>query len=84
MTAQVLQRIGVLVKVRNFLVFQGDVESVASKSPQELTLLIEQVSGSAQYAAEYVDLSARKAAAEERAIFSLQKKKMITSQRKVL
>ena len=29
-----LQRIGVLVKARNFLVFQGDVESVASKSPQ--------------------------------------------------
>ena len=29
-----LQKIGVLVKARNFLVFQGDVESVASKSPQ--------------------------------------------------
>ena len=29
-----LQSIGVLVKARNFLVFQGDVESVASKSPQ--------------------------------------------------
>ena len=32
-----LQKIGVLVKARNFLVFQGDVESVASKSPQVIT-----------------------------------------------
>ena len=32
-----LQSIGVLVKARNFLVFQGDVESVASKTPAELT-----------------------------------------------
>jgi structural maintenance of chromosome 1 len=33
-----LQKIGVLVKARNFLVFQGDIESVASKSPQVATL----------------------------------------------
>ena len=39
---------GVLVKARNFLVFQGDVESVASKSPQELTKLLEQISGADQ------------------------------------
>eukprot|EP01035_Chromulina_nebulosa_P030474 gene30474-40489_t len=43
-----LQKIGVLVKARNFLVFQGDVESVASKSPQEITKLLEQISGADQ------------------------------------
>ena len=32
-----LKEIGVLVKARNFLVFQGDVESLASKSQDELT-----------------------------------------------
>lgn len=36
---------GVLVKARNFLVFQGDVESVASKSPLEITQLLEQIGG---------------------------------------
>lgn len=41
-----LRSIGVLVKARNFLVFQGDVESIASKSPKELTQLFEQISGS--------------------------------------
>jgi hypothetical protein len=29
-----LQSIGILVKARNFLVFQGDVESISTKSPQ--------------------------------------------------
>jgi structural maintenance of chromosome 1 len=41
-----LKDIGILVKARNFLVFQGDVESIASKSPEELTKLFEQISGS--------------------------------------
>ena len=36
----------ILVKAKNFLVFQGDVEAVASHSPRELSHLIEQISGS--------------------------------------
>lgn len=39
-----LKQIGILVKARNFLVFQGDVESIAAKSPEELTRLFEQIS----------------------------------------
>jgi structural maintenance of chromosome 1 len=41
----VLEKHNILVKARNFLVFQGDVEQVASQSPKDLTLLIEQISG---------------------------------------
>ena len=41
---QRLAEIGVLVKARNFLVFQGDVENLARKSPKELVELIETVS----------------------------------------
>ncbi|PPR88213.1 hypothetical protein GOBAR_AA32474 [Gossypium barbadense] len=41
-----LRSLGILVKARNFLVFQGDVESIASKNPKELTGLLEQISGS--------------------------------------
>ena len=42
---KVLEKENVLVKARNFLVFQGDVEAVASQSPKDLTLLIETISG---------------------------------------
>ena len=41
-----LKSIGLLVKSRNFLVFQNEVEKIAQKSPKELTELIERVSGS--------------------------------------
>lgn len=42
---QILKEHNILVKARNFLVFQGDVEAVASQSPKDLTRLIEQISG---------------------------------------
>ncbi|CAM9228761.1 unnamed protein product, partial [Ectocarpus fasciculatus] len=78
----VLRKIGVLVKARNFLVFQGDVESVASKSPVELTKLISQISHADEYEAEYEELLRQRNEAEENTIFSLQKKKMYATQRK--
>jgi structural maintenance of chromosome 1 len=40
-----LEKENILVKARNFLVFQGDVEAIASQSPKDLTKLIEQISG---------------------------------------
>jgi structural maintenance of chromosome 1 len=40
-----LEKENILVKAKNFLVFQGDVESVASQNPKDLTRLIEQISG---------------------------------------
>ena len=42
---KVLETQNILVKARNFLVFQGDVEAVASKNPKDLTKLFEQISG---------------------------------------
>eukprot|EP01041_Mallomonas_annulata_P003724 gene3724-7400_t len=77
-----LQKIGVLVKARNFLVFQGDVESVASKSPQELTKLLEQICGSDQLRNEYEELLQKKSESEESTIFSIQKKKMYLTQKR--
>lgn len=77
-----LKSIGVLVKTRNFLVFQGDVESVASKSPAELTKLLEQICGTDTLREEYEDLLSKKDDAEESTIFSLQKKKMYITQKK--
>jgi hypothetical protein len=43
----------ILIKARNFLVFQGDVETIASQFPVALTRLVEQISGSAQLVKEY-------------------------------
>lgn len=36
---------GVNVNAKNFLVFQGDVESIAMKNPKERTALFEEISG---------------------------------------
>jgi len=48
-----LENIGVIVRARNFLVFQGDVESIAQKTPKQLTEWLEQVSGSMEYKQEH-------------------------------
>ncbi|GAA5960068.1 hypothetical protein JCM3765_006153 [Sporobolomyces pararoseus] len=48
-----LQRFNILVKAKNFLVFQGDVEQVASQSPKDLARLIDQISGSLDLKEEY-------------------------------
>jgi len=77
-----LHQIGVLTKARNFLVFQGDVESVASKSAKELTTFIEQISGSEDFRADYEELKNQKEKAEENTIFSLQKKKGYAAEKK--
>jgi structural maintenance of chromosome 1 len=57
---QQLQKIGVLVRARNFLVFQGDIESIASKNPQEITKLLEQISGSDALVSQFEDLEKKK------------------------
>lgn len=55
----------ILIKARNFLVFQGDVEAVASQQPKDLTRLLEQISGSLEHAKDYDMLKAEKEKAEE-------------------
>ncbi|KAM0715829.1 hypothetical protein Q7P37_008343 [Cladosporium fusiforme] len=66
-----LEAENILIKARNFLVFQGDVEAVASQSPKDLTRLLEQISGSLEYSKEYDRLKAEAAKAE-----TTQKEKM--------
>ncbi|KAJ0405618.1 hypothetical protein P43SY_007719 [Pythium insidiosum] len=79
-----LKDIGILVKARNFLVFQGDVESIASKSPEELTKLFEQISSSDELRDEYDRLLEEKNIAEENAIFAYQKKKGLLAEKKMV
>jgi structural maintenance of chromosome 1 len=70
-----LSKYGILTKARNFLVFQGDVESIAAKSPMDLTKLFEQISGSDEYKAEYDSLKAEYEKVNNLVISNLQKKK---------
>ncbi|XP_022555369.1 structural maintenance of chromosomes protein 1-like isoform X1 [Brassica napus] len=78
-----LRSIGMLVKARNFLVFQGDVESVASKNSKELTGLLEQISGSDDLKKEYEELEEKKASPQEKAALIYQKKKAIAAEKKL-
>lgn len=48
-----LSNIGVLLKGRNFLVFQGDVETTAQKSPKDLVEWFEEISNSAEFKPQY-------------------------------
>ncbi|XP_061375307.1 structural maintenance of chromosomes protein 1 [Gastrolobium bilobum] len=77
-----LKSLGILVKARNFLVFQGDVESIASKNPKELTALLEQISGSDELKRDYEQFEEEKAEAEEKSAFVYQKKKAVVMERK--
>lgn len=43
-----LEKMGINVKAKNFLVFQGAVENIAMKTPKERTSLFEEISGYVQ------------------------------------
>lgn len=48
-----LESESILINAKNFLVFQGDVEQIASQSSNDLSKLFEEVSGSIQFKKEY-------------------------------
>ncbi|KAK2788097.1 Structural maintenance of chromosomes protein 1 [Onygenales sp. PD_12] len=77
---EALEEENILIKARNFLVFQGDVESIASQSPKDLTRLIEQISGSLEYKAEYERLKVEQEEAAEHQNFQLNRRRGINSE----
>ncbi|KAI0969874.1 RecF/RecN/SMC [Xylaria arbuscula] len=77
---EALEAENILIKARNFLVFQGDVEAIASQSPQDLTRLIEQISGSLEYKAEYERLQNEADQSAENSAFQLQRRRGINSE----
>lgn len=70
----------ILVKAKNFLVFQGDVEAVASQSPKELSRLIDQISGSLELAGEYEKAKEAQERATENATFNFTKRRGIAGE----
>ncbi|KAJ2109754.1 Structural maintenance of chromosomes protein 1 [Coemansia sp. RSA 922] len=77
---EALEKQDILVKAKNFLVFQGDVEAVASQSPKDLTRLIEQMSGSCDYQQEYSELERLQEAAAEKSTFAYNKKRAVAAE----
>ncbi|KAI0078626.1 cohesin complex subunit psm1 [Panus rudis PR-1116 ss-1] len=70
----------ILVKAKNFLVFQGDVEAVASQSPKDLSRLIDQISGSLELAGEYERAKEAQERATENATFNFTKRRGIAGE----
>ncbi|KAI9738123.1 MAG: Structural maintenance of chromosomes protein 1 [Claussenomyces sp. TS43310] len=77
---EALEAENILIKARNFLVFQGDVEAIASQSPKDLTRLIEQISGSLEYKAEYERLEGEAEQASENQNYHLHRRRGINSE----
>ncbi|RMD42926.1 hypothetical protein DV735_g2171, partial [Chaetothyriales sp. CBS 134920] len=75
-----LEEENILIKARNFLVFQGDVEAIAVQKPQDLTKLIEQVSGSIEYKADYDRLKDEAEAAAEVQTSQLHRRRAINAE----
>uniref|UniRef100_A0A8C7YLC5 Structural maintenance of chromosomes 1B n=1 Tax=Oryzias sinensis TaxID=183150 RepID=A0A8C7YLC5_9TELE len=77
-----LEKLSIMTKVQNCMVFQGTVELIALKDPKERTKMLECISQSREYAAEY---NAKKAAllkAKEDTQFHFNKKKSATVEKK--
>jgi len=77
-----LEKIGINAKAKNFLVFQGAVESIAMKNPKERTALFEEISGSGALKEDYEKCKVEMIAAEEETQHTYQKKKAIGAERK--
>ncbi|KAF7510726.1 hypothetical protein GJ744_006092 [Endocarpon pusillum] len=75
-----LEAENILIKARNFLVFQGDVEAIASQSPKDLTRLIEQISGSLEYKSDYERLKAELEDAGDQQTFQLNRRRGMNSE----
>jgi structural maintenance of chromosome 1 len=77
-----LESFGILVKARNFLVFQGDIENVAQMSPKDLTNLFETISGSAAHKKAYEAAETRLKDAESSMAVVFSKRKAIMAEKR--
>ncbi|XP_061107767.1 structural maintenance of chromosomes protein 1B [Conger conger] len=77
-----LERIGVVVKARNCLIFQGAVESISMKNPRERARMFELISGSQELAEEYDQKKELLQQAKEDTQFHFNKKRTATAEKK--
>ncbi|OMJ27136.1 Structural maintenance of chromosomes protein 1 [Smittium culicis] len=79
-----LENFNIITKAKNFLVFQGDVEAIASQSSADLTELIEIMSGSIEFRNEYDILKREEKNAAELSNSSFNKKRAIAAELKAV
>ncbi|KAM4883294.1 structural maintenance of chromosomes protein 1B isoform 2-T2 [Thomomys bottae] len=77
-----LEKIGIIVKAQNCLVFQGTVELISMKKPKERTQFFEEISTSGELIGEYEEKKKKLQKAEEDAQFNFNKKKSVAAERK--
>ncbi|EHB17583.1 Structural maintenance of chromosomes protein 1B [Heterocephalus glaber] len=77
-----LEKIGIIGKARNCLVFQGTVELISMKKPKERTRFFEEISTSGELMEEYEEKKRKLQKAEENAQFNFNKKKNAAAERK--
>ncbi|KAJ1023907.1 hypothetical protein NDA13_004741 [Ustilago tritici] len=77
-----LEQFNILVKAKNFLVFQGDVEAVASQGAKELSRMIDQISGSLELRDEYERAKEAQERATDNSTFNFNKRRGINSELK--
>ncbi|KAM6151561.1 structural maintenance of chromosomes protein 1B-like [Rhynchocyon petersi] len=77
-----LEKIGIILKARHCLVFQGTVESIAMKNPNERTKFLEEISTSGELAGEYEEKEKKLQKAEEDVLFHFNKKKKVAAEHK--
>lgn len=77
-----LKQENILVKARNFLVFQGDIENIAAQEPAQLSRLVETISGSGEFAEEYDRLKEEKDKAMNEYLEIFSKKRHLNTESK--
>lgn len=77
-----LEKIGIYLRAKNFLVYQGQVESIATKNAKELTQMLEEVSRSGELKDEYDRLKTEMEKAEHDTQANFQKKRGVAAQKK--
>lgn len=77
-----LEKIGLYIKAKNFLVYQGQVESIAIKNAKEITQVFEEISRSIELKDEYEKLKSEMEKAEVDTQANFQKKRGVAAQKK--
>ncbi len=77
-----MEKIGIYLKAKNFLVYQGQVESIAIKNAKELTQVFEEISRSIELKEEYEKLKDEMEKAEKETQENFVKKKGVAAQKK--
>ncbi|KAH3679044.1 hypothetical protein WICMUC_001239 [Wickerhamomyces mucosus] len=78
--SNILKTENILIKAKNFLVFQGDVEAIASQSATELSKMIETISGSSSHKKEYDLLKDQQDDAKQQTASIISKRRTLMSE----